>query len=244
MGNGTLTLSGTNNTSNWGGNNGGAISIQSGSLLNNHDGNLTSWGGGVITINSGGTINADSNSQGLSLNLNDSLLINNGTVNGTTNVGYLATVSGSGTFSNLTNLVNGGIVAISSSASPQMASVAVGDGEIVGNGVFTAPTTIGAAPSSAPAALTVTTGSTLTFSGVIGGTGSLLKTGAGTLILSGSDSYTGGTHVVAGTLEVTSASALASGTQLTVGAGGDPFSAPQRFGARVGLRRGARGGRS
>jgi autotransporter-associated beta strand protein len=42
----------------------------------------------------------------------------------------------------------------------------------------------------------------------------------GTLILSGSDSYTGGTIVEAGTLEVTTAAALPTGTSLTVGAGG------------------------
>ena len=42
----------------------------------------------------------------------------------------------------------------------------------------------------------------------------------GTLILSGKDSYTGGTNVDAGTLVVTSPSAIADGTSLTIGAGG------------------------
>ena len=54
-----------------------------------------------------------------------------------------------------------------------------------------------------------------------GGSRSLTMGGAGgTLILSGTDSYTGGTNVDAGTLYVANASAIADGTSLTVGAGG------------------------
>ena len=40
----------------------------------------------------------------------------------------------------------------------------------------------------------------------------------GTLILSGSDGYTGGTFVTAGTLEVTTVAALPGGSSLTIGA--------------------------
>jgi autotransporter-associated beta strand protein len=60
-----------------------------------------------------------------------------------------------------------------------------------------------------------------TFSGTItGSSGSLVKTGAGTLILAGFGSYGGGTTVAAGTLIVASGAALPDGTSLTVGAGG------------------------
>ncbi len=75
-------------------------------------------------------------------------------------------------------------------------------------------------------ALTVGSGNNLssTFSGVIadgtGGAGSLIKAGTGTLILGGSDTYTGGTTVNAGTLCVTNLGALPSGTKLTVAADG------------------------
>ena len=59
----------------------------------------------------------------------------------------------------------------------------------------------------------------------------IIKDGLGTLILSGSDTYTGGTTVDAGTLIVASGDALPDGTSLTVGAGGtlifDPL-APRR----------------
>ena len=51
----------------------------------------------------------------------------------------------------------------------------------------------------------------------------------GTLIFSGSDSYSGGTNVSAGTLIVTSQTALPDGSALSVGAGGmfvfDPMQA-------------------
>ncbi len=48
----------------------------------------------------------------------------------------------------------------------------------------------------------------------------IIKDGLGTLILSGSDTYTGGTSVVAGTLILASGAALPDGTSLTVAAGG------------------------
>jgi autotransporter-associated beta strand protein len=52
------------------------------------------------------------------------------------------------------------------------------------------------------------------------GSGGLTKSTDGTVILSGADSYAGGTVVNAGTLIVTNAGALPDGTSLTVGAGG------------------------
>ena len=68
--------------------------------------------------------------------------------------------------------------------------------------------------------LTVSNGS---FSGTIEnsvGTLALLKIGSGELLLSGSDDYSGGTIVDAGTLIATNAYALPAGTSLNVGAGG------------------------
>ena len=57
--------------------------------------------------------------------------------------------------------------------------------------------------------------------GGISGTGPLKMDGpGGALILSGSDSFSGGTIVEAGRLDVTSAAALPRGQSLTVGAGG------------------------
>jgi fibronectin-binding autotransporter adhesin len=60
-----------------------------------------------------------------------------------------------------------------------------------------------------------------TFSGDISGeSGGLVKIGAGRLVLSGPNTYTGGTTVAAGTLEIAAADALPAGGRLTIGAEG------------------------
>lgn len=71
-----------------------------------------------------------------------------------------------------------------------------------------------------------TAAGTMTVSGVLSGEGSLVKTGNGTLVLSGANTYSGGTTVNGGTLSVTNASGLgsgavtvASGATLDIGAG-------------------------
>ncbi len=89
----------------------------------------------------------------------------------------------------------------------------------------------GTATISAPlnlagnADIAVGAGAQLTISGEIGedtadNEFSLTISGAGTLILSGSNSYSGGTDVPAGTLCLTTASALPAGSSLIVGVGG------------------------
>jgi autotransporter-associated beta strand protein len=59
----------------------------------------------------------------------------------------------------------------------------------------------------------------LTLSGAIGGSGALSKTGPGTLILSGNDTFRGGVTVSAGTLALGSASALGAAGAVTVANG-------------------------
>ncbi|AWH88259.1 autotransporter-associated beta strand repeat-containing protein [Limnobaculum parvum] len=62
------------------------------------------------------------------------------------------------------------------------------------------------------AELTANNSANTLFSGVIDGTGSLSKTGTGTLILSGESSYEGGSSISAGTLIATQGNALGSGS--------------------------------
>ncbi len=79
--------------------------------------------------------------------------------------------------------------------------------------------------------LTVTpsAAATLAISGNISqtnGSSSLTISSPGTLILSGSDNYSGGTTVKSGTLKVVNPSAIASGTNLSVGANAASIPAP------------------
>ncbi len=77
---------------------------------------------------------------------------------------------------------------------------------------------------SAPVALsgsetwTISGSGTLTDSGPISGAATLIKSGSGRLVLSGSNSYSGGADVLAGRLIVTSPAALRDGSNLSVGA--------------------------
>jgi len=85
--------------------------------------------------------------------------------------------------------------------------------------------------------LSPTSGST-TFSGMIQGGGtsgaiSLVLSGSGTQVLSGSDTYTGGTTIDAGKLILTSGGALPDRTSLTVAAGGTLIFDPSASGSPV-----------
>jgi len=60
-----------------------------------------------------------------------------------------------------------------------------------------------------------TNGTNATLAGTIGGTGGLTKIGAGTLTLSGSNTYGGGTFVNAGTLEIGSGGSITQSASLT-----------------------------
>jgi fibronectin-binding autotransporter adhesin len=148
------------------------------------------------------------------LDLRGSLLVNNGTVTGTTNVDYGATVKGTGAFGPI-NLLNGGVLAISSSAGPMAASLVVSGGSISGTGQWAQSATLHGAALIAPNPTDL-----LVLSGDLSGDGSVTKLGAGTVVLSGHNTYLGGTTVSDGRLILDSNAALPDGTSLTVGAGG------------------------
>ena len=145
---------------------------------------------------------------------------------------------GSGT--NPTIDLSGGTETVSSLTFTNSAGVnytiidSVGTGSLVLQGLGTSPASVTVVSGShsieagvallsnvvvsGSGALTLGTSSSITD---YGAHYSLTMDGAGgTLILSGSDTYSGGTIVQAGTLEVTAADALPAGQRLTVGAGG------------------------
>ena len=76
--------------------------------------------------------------------------------------------------------------------------------------------TLGASTTST---FDITADRTGTINEPMGGSGSLLKTDAGTLILGGANTYTGSTTVVAGALTVSGAGSIAGSTGLSVGGG-------------------------
>ena len=172
-----MTVNGTADVSSW--SNAGVITVTGSGLLNNHVSDLTSYGGARIYVNSGGTLNANSQGEGTALDLQDSLLVNNGRVTGTTNVYYGATVSGSGSFGPI-NVLQAGAVVVATTAVPAPTSLTVTSGSISGAGNLAVSATVADAILATPNLTDV-----LTLSGNLSGPGPITKIGAGTLILSG-----------------------------------------------------------
>ena len=192
-GSGTLTLNGVVTTSS------GAVKVNSNSGTLTLAGNNTYTGG--TTLNSGSTlnINAAGTSSTNSALGTGTLTINGGTIdNGSAGTIALAT--------NNAQTWNGDFVFTGTH------DLSFGNGAV----------SLGA---SAGASRTITTNAgTLTIGGIISnGTtaNSLIKAGAGSLVLSGVNTYTGSTTVSAGTLQVNTNSALgttAAGTTVSSGA--------------------------
>ncbi|HEV8292244.1 MAG TPA: autotransporter-associated beta strand repeat-containing protein, partial [Tepidisphaeraceae bacterium] len=81
----------------------GAITISNGGNLTNNTSALVSGGGSRIAINSGGQLDVG----GSSLQLNGALLVNNGTITGTTNVNFGSLAKGAGIYGAV-NVTDGG----------------------------------------------------------------------------------------------------------------------------------------
>jgi autotransporter-associated beta strand protein len=90
---------------------------------------------------------------------------------------------------------------------------------IVSNVLARQSTTLNGSITVNNATFDVENGDTLTISGVVSGSGGVTKTGNGTLILSGSNSYNGSIVVNAGTLNANSTNALGSNNTVQVTGG-------------------------
>jgi autotransporter-associated beta strand protein len=159
-----------------------------------------------VTLQSqGGTIDTNGNNATLS-----------GTISGPgglTKVGLgTLTLSGSSTYAGATNVNAGTLQAGAVNALSPFSAFTVADGATLELNNFNQ--TIGSLAGAGSVMLgsaTLTTGNdntSTTFSGTISGRGGLTKIGAGTLTLSGNNSYSGGTTINAGTLAVSSDSNL------------------------------------
>ncbi len=142
------------------------------------------------------------------------------------------TLTRANTYSGAT-AINGGTLALSGAGSIASSSgvTLAGTGALDISGLAGSGTTINSLSSAAAGtsvvlgdkALTVGDGNTTTFAGVIGGTGSLIKQGSGSLVLTGGNTYTGDTVINGGTIEVRGGMALSDSTRVvlanTAGAG-------------------------
>jgi autotransporter-associated beta strand protein len=206
---------------------------------------LSALGGSVLGA-SGLTYSwASSPSSGVSFSVNGTTAAANTTATFTTAGTYTLTVTiqdsgGYSTTSTLTIVVNSGLsnITITNGTSSTVTgltfnnssvsySIAAGSGSSIylsngssnasivvstGSDTISAPVVMDSNVSIAPAS-----GTTLTLSGTISSSNALTVDGAGTVILSGTNTYTGGTAVTEGTLDINGAAALEAGTSLVIG---------------------------
>jgi autotransporter-associated beta strand protein len=224
QGTGTLTLGGLNTFS-------GGLTIAGGTVAVSADANLGAAGGSVTFI--GGTLEATASFT--SSGRPTTIAAAGGTFNVDAGVtlGWTGNISGPGAVSK----TGGGTLVLSGNNSFVGASVtggtlqvaadtSLGDsaggltldgGTLHSTASFTSSRsmTLGAGAGS----VAVDSGTTLTWNGVIGGSGGLTATGPGTLVLGGANTYSGGTTVGAGTLQLGASNALLTTGALTVNGG-------------------------
>nr|WP_051917470.1 autotransporter-associated beta strand repeat-containing protein [Brucella anthropi] len=208
-GDGTLTLSGTNTYSGGTFINGGVVSVGADSNLGASSGTLSFDGG---TLHLTGSFN---NSRAVTLGagggtIQTSLLHSNefsGTIGGTgkltKNGAGTLTLAGDNSYTGGT-VVNAGVLSVSADKNlgDLSGGVQLNSGTLRLTGDVTSDRVV--AFDAAGGTIDAAAGTNSTFSGLIDGLGSLTKTGAGTLVLSGSNDYLGGTVVEAGTLSISS----------------------------------------
>ena len=138
-------------------------------------------------------------------------------------------LSGANSYTGTTTISPGGTLSISSDANLGTAPATATAGSLVIDSTGTLATTasftldsnrgikIGPSTGTGVGTFEVASGTILTYGGIItsngaSGTGGLTKTGTGTLLLSGENTYSGTTTLAAGTLQVGSATAIPAGS--------------------------------
>ena len=217
IGTGTLTVSGANTYRGGTTVNGGTLAVSSDNNLGDSSGSLA-FGGGALQFLSGFISNraVTLNSGGGTFDTNGNGPLLTGSISGPgglTKVGIGdLTLAGASTYSGPTNVLLGTLAAGPTNVfSPASAFTVVAGGALNLNGFNQSIGSLsgdGLVGNAGPGPAALTTGgnnSSTTFSGVIfdaPGTIRLTKAGTGTMILSGDNSYTGGTTISAGTLQL------------------------------------------
>ncbi len=125
------------------------------------------------------------------------------------------TLSGTNTYSGGT-VFNGGILAVSSDSNLGTGSLKFSGGTLELLAGMTSSKAITLKSDGGGGTILTDTGTTSTFSGAISNVGGLTKTGAGVLILSGNNNYSGVTTVSAGTLQAGSTTGFSTNSAFTV----------------------------
>ncbi len=168
-------------------------------------GSVTSSGPGSITLTAGG-LNTSTTYSGV---LSDGL----GTVSLTKMGTGTLTLSGANTYGGATT-INDGTVSVSADgalgtppAAPTAGHLTFGGGTLLASASFTLDPNRGIALTGA-GTFSINGAVTTSYGGVITGAANLTKVGNGTLVLSGVNTYTGGTNIDVGTLSIAADSAL------------------------------------
>ncbi len=210
-GTGTFTLSGTNDFS-------GALSVTSGTLLATggsaigdasavsvSSGALLQLGASEIIGSLAGDGTVDLQAFSLSTGGNNGSTLFSGTLNGSGGLIKQGTgtftLAGSNTYTGATSVNAGLLVLDGGSALADSATVTVASGATLALNDDETIAVLNGAGSVALGAETLSVGNTnasMTFDGVISGSGGINKTGTGTLTLTGNNTFTGATQVAAG----------------------------------------------
>ena len=191
---GTLTFSGNNTYS-------GGTTIQAGIMVL---GSGSALGAGAVSL-TGGTLNLNGQKVNNAITLGGGAIAGSGEIAGVisgtslfTNAGGTVTLSGSNTYSGGTSITSGTLI-LGSGTALGTGGVALTGGTLNLNGqTVNNAVTLGGGVINGSGVL----------AGVVAGAASFSKSGAGTVELSGANTYSGQTFVNAGTLIISSGSAL------------------------------------
>lgn len=141
-----------------------------------------------------------------------------------TGLGNLS-LNGANTFSGNT-IVNANVVifandnnfgSVPGSATPN--KIQIGNGTIAITSTMAINANRGIALNNAASTINVAAGQTLTYNGIMAGTGGLTKTGTGTMSIGGANTYTGNTTVSAGTLVLGASGVIADASNVVMSGG-------------------------
>jgi len=224
IGGGTLILAGNSTYS-------GSTIINAGTLQIGNGGTSGALSASSTITNNGTLVFNRSNTVAQGTNFSTAAITGTGSIiqNGSGNL----TLNAANTYSGGTTL-NTGTLVIGNAAAAGTGTITQTDGTSllkidttgtiantmsVSNVLASQSATLSGAITVNNATWDVETGVTLTLSGGVGGTGGVTKNGTGSMVLSGSNTYSGATVVNAGTLNAAHANALGTNTSVTVNGG-------------------------